>query len=188
LSAVASKVLSAISLFGWAAAAGDTSDDEAMACPIAPAIDKRPTVVRTCRRLWPSFPLDTEHSCFMTSSVVQGSYGVCDTRLIAAKIAARMDLPIKYQFILEPDSRSVLDERDATAGKNKNVFRIDLFGAALNVGGAGSDRPTSIFSRADVRVGARASLSAMDDCPVNFRYALLATEMARRCNMSRRAI
>jgi hypothetical protein len=99
-----------------------------------------------------------------------------------------MDLPIKYQFILEPDSRSVLDERDATAGKNKNVFRSDLFGAALNVGGAGSDRPTSIFSRADVRVGARASLSAMDDCPVNFRYALLATEMARRCNMSRRAI
>src|SRR5258708_31903830 len=61
-----------------------------MAWPIAPATDKLPTVVRTCLRLWPSFPLDTEHSCFMTSSVAQGSYGVCDTPEIAAKIAARI--------------------------------------------------------------------------------------------------
>jgi hypothetical protein len=98
-SAVASKVFSAISLFGWAAAAGDMSDDEAMACPIAPAIDKRPTVVRICLRLWPSFPLDTEHSCLgMTSSVAQGNYGVFDTPGIAAKIAARVDLPIKRLY------------------------------------------------------------------------------------------
>ena len=34
------------------------------------------------------------------------------------------------------------------AGRNKNVFRIDLFGVALNVGGGRSDRPASIFSRA----------------------------------------
>jgi hypothetical protein len=44
-----------------------------------------------------------------------------------------------------------------TAGKNKNVFRIDLFGAALNVGGGGSDRPGSIFSRADVGDGSFAT-------------------------------
>jgi hypothetical protein len=82
LSAVASKVFSAfsaISLFGWAAAAGDT---EAMACPIAPAIDNLPTVVRTCLRLWPSFPLDIEYSCF--------GYGVD-----CGEIAAGVDLPIK---------------------------------------------------------------------------------------------
>jgi hypothetical protein len=34
-----------------------------------------------------------------------------------------------------------------------------LFGAALNVGGGGSDRPASIFSRADVRDGSFASVS-----------------------------
>src|SRR5260370_24945918 len=90
LSAVAWKVFPGMWRLGWAGAAGDTSDDEAMACPIAPAIDKLPTVVRTCLRLWPSFPLDIEHSCFMTSSVAQGIYGVCDTPEIAAKIAARI--------------------------------------------------------------------------------------------------
>jgi hypothetical protein len=40
---------------------------------------------------------------------------------------------------------------------------------------------------ADVRVGVKNVVLCNRRLPVNFRYALLATEIARRCNMSRRA-
>jgi hypothetical protein len=38
-----------------------------------------------------------------------------------------------------------------------------------------------------VRFGSKSVVLCNRRLPVNFRYALLATEIARRCNMSRRA-